>query len=111
MNIKDALEKKLKHKITIVNARYIKPIDSNILDALSESHKTIFTLEEGSLIGGFGSSVLQYFANKNIDIQVYNKGIEDSFIEHGTRDQLMSIAGLDEESLINYIEGKVLNEK
>ena len=111
MNIKDVLEKKLKHKITIVNARYIKPLDLNILDALSESHKTIFTFEEGSLIGGFGSSVLQYFANKNIDIEVYNKGIEDSFIEHGTRDELMSIAGLDEDSLINYIEDKVLNEK
>ena len=111
MNIKDVLEKKLKHKITVVNARYIKPLDLNILEDLPKCHKTIFTMEEGSLIGGFGSSVLQYFANKNIDIQVYNKGIEDNFIEHGTRDELMSIAGLDEESLINYIEGKILNEK
>ena len=56
-------------------------------------------------------SFLQYFANKNIDIQIYNKGIEDNFIEHGTRDELMSIAGLDKESLINYIEGKILNER
>jgi len=111
MNIKDVLEKKLKHKITVVNARYIKPLDLNILEDLPKCHKTIFTMEEGSLIGGFGSSVLQYFANKNIDIQVYNKGIEDNFIEHGTRDELMSIAGLDEESLINYIEGTILNEK
>ena len=111
MNIKDTLEQKLGHKITIVNALYVKPLDSKLLNELANNHTTIFTVEEGALIGGFGSSVLQYFSNNDINVKVFNKGIGDVFIQHGTRDELMAIAGLDEDSLINYIEGKILNDK
>ena len=111
MNIKDDLEKILNHKVTVINARYVKPLDSNLLNELSKSHRTIFTFEEGSIIGGFGSSILQYFSNIDTEVKVYNKGIEDNFIQHGTRDELMEIAGLDEASLISYIQRKISNEK
>ena len=86
-------------------------LDSNLLNELANNHTTIFTVEEGALIGGFGSSVLQYFSDNDINVKVFNKGIGDVFIQHGTRDELMAIAGLDEDSLINYIEGKILNDK
>ena len=78
-----------------------------MIDNLTKYHEYFFTFEEGSLIGGFGSSVLQYISKKNKSIKVFNKGIKDSFIEHGTRNELLKIAELDDESLINYIKNNI----
>ena len=109
--IKDKLEELLNEKITIINARFIKPLDQDLLDELSENHKIIFTFEEGSEIGGFGSSVLNYFSKRNNSLRLYIKGIDDSFVEHGSRKELLKITGLDKESILNFIIDKVKNEK
>ena len=94
--------------ITLINARFIKPLDTKMLNELQENHKYIFTFEEGSEIGGFGSNILNYYSKKNSKLKVFTKGIEDNFIEHGTRSELLEITGLDEKGILSYIE-KTIN--
>ena len=107
IDIKDEISELVGTDISVINSRFIKPIDKNMIDKLIEDHEYFFTFEEGSLIGGFGSSVLQYISQKNKGVKVFNKGIEDNFIEHGTRTELLKIAKLDTESLINFIENNI----
>ena len=59
-------------------------------------------MEEGILSGGFGSSITNY--TKNMNVNVYNMGIEDEYIEHGTRQELLDLVGLNKDSLINLIQ-------
>lgn len=107
IDIKDEISELVGTEISVINSRFIKPIDKKMIDKLIEDHEYFFTFEEGSLIGGFGSSVLQYISQKNKGVKVFNKGIEDNFIEHGTRTELLKIAKLDTESLINFIENNI----
>ena len=107
IRIKDEISQHIGTDGTVVNSRFIKPLDKKMIDNLIEDHEYIFTFEEGSVIGGFGSSVLQYISKKNKSVKVFNKGIKDTFIEHGTRTELLKIAELDEESLINYIKNNI----
>ena len=107
IRIKDEISQHIGTDVTVVNSRFIKPLDKKMIDNLIEDHEYIFTFEEGSVIGGFGSSVLQYISKKNKSVKVFNKGIKDTFIEHGTRTELLKIAELDEESLINYIKNNI----
>ena len=107
IRIKDEVSEFLGTDVTVVNSRFIKPIDKKMIESLIENHEYFFTFEEGSLIGGFGSSVLQYISEKNKNIKVFNKGIKDNFIEHGTRNELLKIAELDDQSLINYIKNNI----
>ncbi len=111
MSIKDEIEEILGKKITIINARFVKPLDTKLLDTLSKVHQMIFTFEEGAEIGGFGSAVLSYYSKKNSSPKVYIKGIDDSFVEHGSRKELLKITGLDRESILSFIIDRVKNEK
>jgi 1-deoxy-D-xylulose-5-phosphate synthase len=78
----------------LVNGRFIKPIDSDMLQKLKDSVHTIVTIEENTLNGGFGSAVMEYFANTRAQIKVSCIGLPDHFIEHGSRDVLLDITGL-----------------
>ena len=102
INTIDEIEKKFGFKPTVVNCRFIKPFDKKMLDNIIASHQSIITIEEGILTGGFGSSIVDYA--KNIDIKVYTMGIKDEYIEHGTRQELLDLVGLNNNSLINLIE-------
>ena len=107
IRIKDRVSQFVGTEVTVVNSRFIKPIDKKMIDNLIQDHEYFFTFEEGSLIGGFGSSVLQYISQKSKSVKVFNKGIKDTFIEHGTRSELLKLAELDDESLINYINNNI----
>ena len=111
MKIKANIEDYLNEKITIINARFVKPMDKNMLNEISKNHKTIFTFEEGSEIGGFGSSVLNYFSKIKDPPKIYIKGIQDSYIEQGTREELLEITGLDKNSILNFIINKIKNNE
>ncbi|MDA8354462.1 MAG: 1-deoxy-D-xylulose-5-phosphate synthase [Firmicutes bacterium] len=68
----------------VVNARFAKPLDSELLDELAREQLPIITIEEASAIGGFGSGVLEYFSEQEIyDMQVKTIGVPDYFVEHG----------------------------
>ena len=78
----------------VINARFIKPIDTEILRRESSTVKLIATCEEGALNGGFGSAVAEFFADENILVPMIRFGIADKFVEHGKRDELLELCGL-----------------
>lgn len=93
--------------ITVINARFIKPLDHIMLSELFESSpKAIITVEEGNLPGGFGSAVLenlhQNFRGKTVP--VFSLGLPDTFIEQGKREEILSLMNLDEKGLYNTIK-------
>jgi 1-deoxy-D-xylulose-5-phosphate synthase len=88
----------------IVNMRYVKPLDTNLLDELSENFQKIITLEENSIIGGFGSAITEYFIDKNYKNDILRLGLPDKFIEHGTQAELHHLLGIDPEGILNQIK-------
>ncbi len=84
--------------------QFVKPLDENLLHAVFKTYDAIITIEDGSIIGGFGSAILA-FANTNAYKQtIHTLGIEDQFIEHGTTNQLKQLQKLDAKSIQTKIE-------
>ncbi|MDQ6421040.1 1-deoxy-D-xylulose-5-phosphate synthase [Paenibacillus sp. LHD-117] len=81
--------------VGIVNARFIKPLDEEMLIAIAEQGKRVIVLEEGSELGGFGSSVLEFYSRKGLhDVPVRIIGVPDLFVEHGSIEQQREEVGL-----------------
>jgi 1-deoxy-D-xylulose-5-phosphate synthase len=80
---------------TVVNMRWAKPLDVDLLLQVAASHEAIVTLEEGAIMGGAGSAVLEALAAAGITRPVLQLGLRDAFIEHGDPAKLLAIEGLD----------------
>jgi 1-deoxy-D-xylulose-5-phosphate synthase len=89
---------------SVIDMRFVKPLDENIINELALSHKVLITLEEGVISGGAGSAVNEYLNAAGLSVPVINLGLPDKFIEHGNPAQLLSDAGLDKEGIILKIE-------
>lgn len=90
---------------SLVNARFVKPLDEKLLLEMAQKHTLLVTLEENICRGGYGESVLS-FLNKQGKLQylqVLNLGIQDQFVEHGSIGQLREAIGLDVESIVKAI--------
>lgn len=98
--------KAMGYSCTLVNARFIKPIDTEILDELSKDHRLAVTIEENVLSGGFGSAVLKYVSEADLPMHVCNIGIPDEFIEHGNVDILRREIGLEKSAIVQKIIGE-----
>jgi 1-deoxy-D-xylulose-5-phosphate synthase len=85
---------------TVVNARFIKPLDEKLLTDLAEGHQRIITIEDNALEGGFGSKVTKFLNDNELDCKVQTMGIPDKFIEHGTRAELLELVGLTTDNLV-----------
>jgi 1-deoxy-D-xylulose-5-phosphate synthase len=88
---------------TVVNARFIKPLDKDLLIKLSKKHKVIYTMEDNVISGGFGSSILEFFSCNKIDADIRIIGYDDCFIPHGEKEELYSLKNVDSESIFNTI--------
>ena len=87
--------------VKVINARFIKPLDAELLLDTARSVKNIMTLEENVLDGGFGSAVLELFAQNDVTgITVRRLGIRDEFVEHAKQSELRAQLGLDEEGIL-----------
>ncbi len=73
----------------LINPRFLKPIDEDFLEELKKKVKIIFTIEDNSIVGGFGSIIKNYFANT--DIEVHSFGIPDKFVPHGKTEELKNL--------------------
>jgi 1-deoxy-D-xylulose-5-phosphate synthase len=80
---------------TVVNMRFIKPLDGALILELVKTHEIIVTVEENVIAGGAGSAVNEFLQAHQIQILILNLGLPDEFVEQGTREQLLSICGLD----------------
>jgi len=87
----------------VFNARFVKPLDTALLDGIAERFKYVVTLEENSVIGGFGSAVLEHFATSGALMKVKLHGIHDRFVEHGAPAQLLKELGLDRAGIVNAV--------
>ena len=85
---------------SIYNMRFLKPIDTDLLDEVFNRFENIITIEDGVEIGGFGSAVLDYAANKGKKNNIFVIGIKDNFVEHGSILELQKLCKLDSHSLV-----------
>ncbi len=88
---------------TVANMRFVKPLDEALILEIAASHDVIVTVEENAVIGGAGSLVNQLLQRNKILKPVLNIGLPDAFIEQGTREQLLSICGLDVAGILKQI--------
>ena len=89
---------------TVVNMRFVKPLDEELLLELAKSHDLFITVEENVLSGGAGSAVNNFLQAQRILMPVLNIGLPDRFIEQGTREELLAICGLDSQGITAQIE-------
>ena len=84
----------------VLNARFIKPLDRDLIVEKASAAGKVLTVEEGVLAGGFGSAVLELFSDEGLDsLKTARMGIPDAFVEHGTRAELMTDLGLTAEGI------------
>jgi 1-deoxy-D-xylulose-5-phosphate synthase len=89
---------------TLVNMRFVKPLDRQLLAAVADDHQALVTIEENVVAGGAGSAVAEALAASGIVIPLLQLGIPERFIEHGSRASLLAAAGLDAPRLYARVE-------
>ncbi len=87
--------------------RFLKPLDRELLHKICKGHKKIITVEDGTIVGGFGSAVLEFISETGYNIQVIRLGVPDHFIEHGTQGELYHECGYDVQGIINTVKNIV----
>ncbi len=102
---------KVREKLSLENInighydmRFLKPIDENLLHKACKNYEKIITLEDGTILGGLGSAVLEFANENDYFIKIKRLGIPDKFIEHGTQNELYKECGYDEESIYEAVK-------
>jgi 1-deoxy-D-xylulose-5-phosphate synthase len=90
---------------TVVDMRFIKPLDVALVRQIASRHRAVITVEENAVQGGAGSAVAEALAEAGISIPMHLIGIPDRFIEHGSREDCLALAGLDASGLAKHIDG------
>ena len=91
----------------VVNMRFIKPLDTELLGEMARTKRLLITAEENVLAGGFGSAVAEYLADHGIEVPLLRFGIPDRFIEQGTRRELLSLIGLQPDEMAERIRERL----
>jgi 1-deoxy-D-xylulose-5-phosphate synthase len=89
---------------TLVNMRFVKPLDETLVMSIAARHRAIITIEENAVMGGAGSAVGELFASEGVILPLHHIGIPDRFIEHGSRETCLAAAGLDLAGLTANVE-------
>ena len=105
-----ALEAGERLDATVANMRFVKPLDHELVAELARTHDALVTVEEGCIMGGAGSAVLESLQAAGLAVPVLQLGLPDEFIEHGDPGKLMSLCGLDaagiEQSILKRFGGR-----
>ena len=91
------------YSCTLINARFVKPIDEDMLEELSRAHSLVVTLEENVRNGGYGDHVLEYVSDRHLPLKVLNIALPDEYVEHGNVSLLYKEVGLDPETIAKQI--------
>ena len=102
VQVRDRL-KEIGYHCSLINARFVKPLDTEMLEALTKDHRLFVTIEENVLSGGFGEQVLHYVSRAKLDVGVRCIGIPDDYVEHGNVDLLRREVGLDAETIVKQM--------
>ncbi len=92
---------------TVVDMRFIKPMDEQLIGDMAASHQLIVTIEENAVMGGAGSAVNEFLLRENYRTPVLNLGLPDIFVEHGNVQQMLVDIGLDADSIVKSIRVKL----
>lgn len=88
------------YSCSLINARFVKPLDTQLLDRLSRTHRLFVTIEENVVSGGFGEQVMEYASDAKLPVYVRNIGLPDDYVEHGNVEILRREAGLDFDRIV-----------
>jgi len=94
----------------VINMRFVKPLDTKLLNRIAKKFDSVVTLEENSVVGGFGSGVLEYFTEKGFNNNLNIVGLPDKFVDHGTQAQLHSDLGIDANGIVKRVKS-ILKKK
>ena len=103
----DAIQSGEKFNARVVDMRFVKPLDHNLIEEISKDYKLIVTIEDNVIAGGAGSAVNEYLLSLNTNARVLNLGLPDEFIEHGDQEQQKILNGLDASGIEKSIEEKL----
>ena len=92
---------------TLVNMRFVKPLDGELLRQLAESHSLLVTLEENALMGGAGSAVCEYLNEEGIAAEIMQFGLPDEYLEQGTQQEQLEMAGLTAGQILEAIRQRM----
>lgn len=101
--------KEIGYSCSLINARFIKPLDQEKLREMAKDHVLFVTIEENMVAGGYGEQVLEYVSRADLPVKVINIGIHDEYVEHGNVDILRAEEGLDVESITKQIVAKYIS--
>ncbi|MBA3582574.1 MAG: 1-deoxy-D-xylulose-5-phosphate synthase [Gammaproteobacteria bacterium] len=102
--VQPSLETAEAFNATVVNMRFIKPLDKELLQQIASQHAYLVTTEENAIPGGAGAAISEALAELNIVLPVLHIGLPDSFTQHGSREEMLSAAGLDAAGLQQQIQ-------
>ncbi len=97
------LEKGQQISIAHYDIRFLKPLDENLLHEIATKFNQIVTIEDGVIQGGFGSAVLEFMSDNGYKVNVKRLGIDNTFVEHGTPEELYKMLGLDVEGIVKSL--------
>jgi len=92
---------------TVVNMRFVKPLDEALILQMASQHELVVTLEENVISGGAGSAISEFLATQNIQIPLLHLGLPDIFVEQGTQAELLKEVGLDNMSILQTIKQRL----
>ncbi len=89
---------------SVVNMRFVKPLDEDMIQHIAASHDLLVTIEENAIMGGAGTAVHEYLSNEGIEIPIMHLGLPDGFVEHGNHATLLASCGLDSAGIVKAIQ-------
>ncbi len=92
---------------TVVDMRFVKPLDKEMILSLANSHELLVTLEENSIAGGAGSAVSEFLAEQAVVMPILQLGLPDQFIDHANHQQQLEMAGLDAQQILSRIQERL----
>ena len=105
--VKPALEASETLDATVVDMRFVKPIDEQLIRELAVSHQLIVTIEENVTMGGAGSAVNEFLTKANIKVATLNLGLPDKFLDHGKASDMLASVSLDCKGVIQSVQNKL----
>ncbi len=105
--LKPALEAGEELDATVVNMRFVKPLDDELVVQLARSHALLVTVEDNVVMGGAGSAVAESLAAQGIGAALLQLGLPDRFIDHGDQNQLLALAGLNKDGILASIRARL----
>lgn len=95
------IEEEHQRRVGLVNLRFLKPLDTEMLDSLAERYSSMITVEDAALAGGMGSTLLEYYSDRQVDMRIRRLGVGDEYIRHGDVPIQRAYVGIDEAGIYN----------